>query len=298
MVGYVTFGRYVMIAITAASGELGSRTVAAVIEQGFPPDRLVVCVRTPEKMAAWAEKGVVVRPADYEQPETLEAAFEGVERVLLVPSIAPSLDRVRQYENVIEAARQAGVGHIIHYGLVPVTVDSPFLVTPFLVYAESAIRTSGLDWTILRNSLYMDPIADWVPNIIEMGTIPYPTGEGRCSYISRDDIARAGAAALTTDGHEGQVYHLTGPQSLTTADLCDVVSRITGKPVTDRNASDQDYIDVCMAEGESEWLTHALLTLYHTIRKGLLDVESDGVERLTGIPAESFESYLQSRLDS
>lgn len=287
-----------MIAVMAASGELGSRTVASVLDRGYTPDRLVACVRTPQKMTSWAEQGVEVRRADYDDPATLESAFEGIERVLLVPSIAPSLDRARQYENVISAARQVGVRHLLHYGLVPVTVDSPFLVTPFLVYAESAIRTSGLDWTILRNSLYMDPIIDWIPSIIGMGTIPYPTGEGRCSYISRDDIARAGAAALTTDGHEGQVYNFTGPESLTTGDLCDVVSRVTGKPVTDRNASDQDYIDVCLAEGESEWLTHALLTLYHTIREGLLDMESDDVERLTGTPAESFESYLRKRLDS
>ena len=159
-----------MIAIVGAGGELGSRTVASVLERGYPAARLVAGSRSPEKMTSLADRGVIVRRADYDDPASLAAALDGVERVLLVPSFASPPERVRQYENAIEAARQAGVRHLLSYGLVPTTVESPFVITPFLVYAESALRTSGLDWTILRNSLYIDPIADWVSEIIEMKT--------------------------------------------------------------------------------------------------------------------------------
>ncbi len=281
------------IAILGASGQLGRKTVDAVLDSGFDPSNLITAVRTPSKMDAWAAKGVEVRKADYDDPESMKTAFAGVDRLLLVPSIVMPVDRVRQYENAIFAAKAAGVRHLVHYGLVPTTIESPFVVTPFLLYAESALRISGLDWTILRNSLYADPIADWVPSIVEMGTIPYPTGDAKCAYVCRDDIARAGAAVLTTDGHAGKVYNLTGPERLTTADLCDAVAGVTGKPVVDKGAKDQDYIDACIADGEPEQFSYLLLTLYHAIGQGHLDVVSDDIEQLTGKASESFADYLQ-----
>lgn len=286
-----------MIAIIGASGQLGRRTVEALLASEHPPDQVIAAVRTPEKVKSWQDQGIQVRRADYDEPESLASALDGVQRVLLVPSVALPVERVRQYDNAITAARNAGVEHIVHYGLVPTTVASQFLVTPFLLFAESAIRTSGLSWTILRNSLYADPIADWVPSIVKLGTIPYPTGNGRCAFISREDIARAGAAVLTKDGHEGCTYNLTGPQALKTKDLCDIVSRVTGKPVEYKDATEKDYIDVCREEGEPEFMTQFLLTLYRDINNGLLDVVTDDIERLSGQPAESFESFLSRHLN-
>ncbi len=157
----------------------------------------------------------------------------------------------------------------------------------------SPLCISGLKWTILRNSLYADPIAEWVPSIIEMGTIPYPTGDARCAYVSRDDIARAGAAVLTTDGHENKIYNLTGPEALTTADLCAAVSNVTGKPVVDKKATDQQYIDACIAEGEPEKFTYLLLSLYQAISQGHFDLVTDNIEKLTVKPAEGFEDLLR-----
>ena len=286
------------IAILGASGHLGRKTLDAVIDRGVAPEEVVAAVRTPAKMSSWAERGIQIRAADYDDPESLNAAFEGVDKLLLVPSVSMPVDRVRQYENAIAAAKTTGVRHLLHYGLVPTSVEAPFVVTPFLVYAEAALRTSGLAWTMLRNSLYADPIAEWVPTITKLGTIPYPTGSGRCAYISRDDIARAGAAALTTEGHEGKVYNITGPTALTTADLCDAVSAVTGQSVEDRGATDEDYRRACLAEGEPEMWIHVLLTLYHTIREGHLDVATDDVEKLTGRPAQSFQSLLEGRMQA
>lgn len=283
------------IGILGASGALGGRTLAALLARGVPAEDIIGLARTPEKLADHAARGGEVRYADYDDAASMEAAFRGLERVLLVPSLAPAAQRVQQYDAAIHAARAAGVVHLYHFGLVSTALDAEFIVTPFLLYAESALRTSGLKWTILRNALYADPIADWVPDIVRMGTIPYPTGDGRCAYVSRDDMARGAAGALATDGHEGLTYNLTGPEALTTGDLCAAVAAVTGAEVVPGDPSDEDYVRVCQESGESEFLTQALLTLYHTIRAGHCDVVTHDIERLSGAPPMSFEAYLRSR---
>lgn len=280
------------IAILGASGQLGKKTLDALLVRGTPPSDIVAAVRTPEKLHTYKTRGVEVRRADYDDAPSLRAAFEGVTRLLLVPSTAPSSLRVQQYERAVTAAKDAGVRHLVHYGLVPTRLDARFIVTPFLLYAESLLRISGLDWTILRNSLYADPIADWIPNIVKMGTIPYPTGEGRCAYVRREDAARAGAAVMTTDGHAGQIYHLTSPRAVTTSELCDIVHQVTGQPVVARPVTDADYAQICRDEGESEFMIEALLSLYHTVRDGHLNVASDDIQKLTGQPAEDLASYF------
>ena len=279
--------------IMGASGQLGRKSLKAVLERDVLPGEVVALVRRPDKLADYSARGVDVRWADYDDPSSLMEAYQGIDRLLLVPSLAMPAERVHQYYNAISAARKAGITHLFHYGLVSTTLESPFAVSPFLLYAESALRTSGLAWTILRNGLYADPIVDWVPEIVDMGTIPYPTGQGRCGYVSRDDIARAGAAALTTDGHAEKVYNLTGPEALTTVDLCRAVALVTGKPVADSRATDEDYIEACKRDGTPEFVAHLLLTMYHAIRRGFMDVVTSDIEDLTGKPPESFGSFLR-----
>ena len=279
--------------IMGASGQLGRKTLDAVLDRVTVSGDVVALVRSPEKMTDYKTLGVEVRWADYDDPASLMESFVGIDRILLIPSLAIPVDRVRQYKNAIAAAKKAQAEHLLHYSLVSTAIDSPFAVTPFLLYAESAIRISGLRWTILRNGLYADPIAEWIPEIVRMGTIPYPTGDGRCSYVSRDDIARAGAAALTTVGHVGKVYNLTGPEALTTSDLCHAVAAVAGKPVVDSRATDEDYLEACSKDGTPEFLAHLLLTMYHAIRRGFMDVVTDDIEALTGKAPESFEDYLR-----
>lgn len=284
------------VAIVGASGQLGRCTLDAVLARGVAPEDVVAAVRSPEKLGDYSSRGVVVRPADYNDRASLLDAFEGVERVLLVPTLDSPGRRCVQAENAIGAAQDRGVAHLLTYGFVSTVPESAFVATPYYLFIESGLRTSGMAWTVLRDTLYADPIADWVPDIVKMGTIPYPTRDGRCAYVSRADIGRAGAAALTTDGHEGKIYNLTGPQAMTTAELCATVARVTGKPVVHREATDQDYIQACLDGGTPEPFAHLLLTLYWDIRDGRCDVASDDIEILTGQPAQSFEAYLRERL--
>jgi len=283
------------IGIVGASGQLGEKTLAALVgRDDVSATDVVAMSRSPGKLTSWAEQGVITRQADYDDLDSLRECFAGIDRLLLVPSLAAPAVRVVQYDNAINAARANSVSHLLSFSLVSAVLEARFVVTPFLLYAESALRTSGLEWTLLRNSLYAEPVVDWVPSIVKMGTIPYPTGAGRCAYVSRDDSARAAAAALATEGHAGKTYNLTGPEALTTARLCELVAEATGADVKATEATDDDYIKACLDEGEPEDFSRLLLTLYHTIRDGHLDLASDDVERLTGAPAASLDALLRA----
>lgn len=145
------------------------------------------------------------------------------------PHDSLDIKRATQYENAIEAAKRSGVQHLVHYGVVGAPRPrNPFVVAPFLVYAEAALRTNGLAWTILRYGLYAEPSAAWVDDIVAMGTIPYPIGDSRAAFVTRTDIGRAGAAVLAGTSHEGHVYTLTGPTTYGVAELCRIVSQVTG----------------------------------------------------------------------
>ncbi len=121
------------IAILGASGQLVGKTLSAALERGFEPTDIIAAVRTPSKMKNWAANGVEVRQADYDDLESMIEAFAGVDRLLLVPTLAMPVDRVRQYQSAIAAAQKAGVKHLVHYGLVPTNVESPFMATSFFM---------------------------------------------------------------------------------------------------------------------------------------------------------------------
>lgn len=283
------------VAITGASGELAGRTLRELMAREDRPEHVVALTRSPDSIEEWSGAGVDVRRADYTEPQTLLRGFGDVDRLLLVPTMDMPRDRIPMLENVLDAAREQGVRHVVDYGFLATDLACPFVMTPYYLYAESALRVSGLEWTVLRNGPYADPVLDWVDDILEMGEIPYPSGEGRAPFVARDDIARAAAAVLATEGHEGRIYDLTGPEALTTADLAAIVSRVTGREVVDPRASEEDYVRLCIEDGIPEPFAHLLASMYRAIREGFFDKVSRDIERLTGTPPLDLEELLRRR---
>ncbi len=283
------------LAVTAATGQLGRHVVSALLDLGVPPAHIVAVARSPHKAADMAEQGVTVRRGDYDDADSLRAAFEGVDRVLLIPGMAMPAPRVVQHQTLLDAAREAGVAHVLFYSLVGAHPDNPFIIAPYLLYAERATRSSGMAWTILRNTLYAGPLLNWVPTFARTGTIPYPTGEGRMTFASREDIGRAGAAALAGEGHEGKIYELTGPETFTTEELCAVVSEATGKPVRHSHPQVADYVRTCVEEGVPESAAHFLATLYAPVPLGLNALCTDHIEQLTGTAARGLRELIADR---
>jgi len=169
----------VKINVFNATGQLGKKVIYALMKQGAKAENLFASVRTPEKAADFEKMGVNVRKADYEDQNLMTKAFEGVDVLLLIPSKADVEARILQFNSAISAAKKAGVGRIVFSSLSSALPHSKFIVSTFLLYAESKLRLSGIDWTIVRNNLYLDPIADWIPELIEMKRLPYPVKNGK-----------------------------------------------------------------------------------------------------------------------
>jgi uncharacterized protein YbjT (DUF2867 family) len=223
-------------------------------------------------------------------------AFRGTDTLILVPGMSPPPERVVQHQNALEAAREAGVGRVVLSSFMGGAPESPFVVSPFTVYSESSLRTSGLAWTILRNGMYSDPLVPYVPELVAMGRIPYPAGTGRISYVSRDDLARATAAAGLDSRHAGKVYTLTGPEALSIDRVAEIVTLVTGKPVRYESATDEEFTAMCEMPGAPPYLARALTTLYHAAAQGFLEDVTDHIETLTGTPPEDLESFLRRSL--
>ncbi len=245
------------------------------------------------------EHGVTVHRADYEDPSSLAAAFRETEMLVIVPSIAPVEQRILQHFNALEAAKDSGVKRVVFASLATAAItSSKFAVNPFFLYAESKLRLSGMDWTILRNNLYLDPIAEWVPELVEMGRFPYPVKEGRVAYVSRDDLARATAAVCLNRGHSGKVYELSGSVGLSMPEVAEIISRVTGRSVLFDSVTEQEYADVCRQGNEEVpgYLIEILITLYRAVDNCEFGNVTDHIERLTAAPPEDVESYLKRSL--
>ena len=176
--------------------------------------------------------------------------------------------------------------------------DSRFLIAPYLVYAESKLRVSGMDWTILRNGMYLDPLADWAPALARQGRLPYPVRQGRVAYISRDDLARASAGALMQDGHSGQVYELTGPEAVSMPQLAAALAAATGAPIVFDCVSEAEFMANCREDGIPDRDSAILASMYRAVDHGECEQVSEHVELLSGAPAETVDKYLRRAIES
>ena len=283
------------IHVMGAGGQLGRKVVQALRDRGVQAGDIVCNVRSPDKVTDLAAQGLVVRRADYDDPSSMVEGFAGADALLLIPTFMPPEPRVVQHGNAVHAAAEAGVGRLLFCSFGNGTPLSRFHIAPFMLYAESKTRLSGLPWTILRDGMYLDPIADWVPELVEMGRLPYPVQHGKVSYISRDDLGRAIAGALVNDETVDQAYDLTGPEALSMERLAEIISTVTGESVVFDRITDEEYAQICR-DGEEdvpEFLIPILTSLYHAVDNGEFGGVTDHVEQLAGSPAEDVETYLR-----
>ena len=284
------------INVLGATGGLGSRVVDALLEGGLRAEDLIASSRRPERAQRFRELGIDIRRADYNVPETLSSALEGTDVLMLIPSAIDVEPRIIQHSNILEAARAARVQRVVLASFSAARTDSEFLIAPFLVYAESRLRTSGLRWTILRNGMYLDPLVDWAPALAAMGRLPYPVRKGRVAYVSRDDLSRACAAACALDGHAGKAYELTGPQALSMQDLASNLTYATGQTIRFDEVTEEQFAEICRADQVPEADIAILASMYRAVDHGEFEHVSDDIRLLTGTPPMAARDYLRESL--
>ena len=275
--------------VTGASGQLGQRVVELLLKANA--GTIVATTRTPEKLADLAEKGVIVRHADFNQPDSLPEAFAGVDRLLIISTDSlekPGL-RVQQHQAAIKAAEAAGVSHVVYTSVVN---PGPESVIPDHYETEEALAASQLNWTILRNNLYADLLPSTIGQAIQMGQLFSAAGDGRLAYISREDCAQAAAAALLSSFDGRRTLNITGAEALSPADLAALASDIAGKPVTYVPLTKDELIKNMVAAGVPEPAAQFVGALDAATARGQFDVLSDDFAELTGRKPTAVADFL------
>jgi NAD(P)H dehydrogenase (quinone) len=267
------------IAITAASGQLGHLAIDK-LKAKVPASEIIAVARNTEKAA---DLGVPVRQADYSRPETLGPAFSGVEKLLFISSGEAGPGRVEQHRNVVEAARQAGVKHIVYTSVLHADT-SPLDLAEEHRATEAMIEASGIPCTILRNGWYTENYMASVGGALAGGAVIGSAGEGRISSAARADYAEAAVAVLTSDDHAGRTYELGGDEAFTLADLAAEISRQTGRTIPYRDLPEADYAAALASFGLPEVLAKAFANYDVQASKGALFDDSRTLSRLIGRP--------------
>jgi len=268
-----------MIVVTGATGQLGQLIVAGLLEK-VGASQIVAAVRDPGKAAHLAALGVQVRAADYEQPASLDAAFKGADKIVLISSNALGR-RVAQHRNVIEAAVRAGVGLLAYTSVL--RADSSVLgLAAEHRETEEAIRASGLPYTLLRNGWYLENYTAHLAPVLAHGAVLGSAGEGRIAAASRADYAAAAVAVLTADASPAQIFELAGGPSFTLAQLAAEVARQSGKAIVYKDLPQASYKEVLLGAGVPDALAELLADSDAGAAQGALDGDSGVLEGVIG----------------
>jgi NAD(P)H dehydrogenase (quinone) len=309
------------LAVTGASGQLGSRVAAGLAGLGSP-QRLIVrdLARAPH-----LPRAEIVRVSSYGDATGMRRALAGIRKLFLVSArdrfgVAhisaknhvplPQYDRLQEHRSAIDAAVDAGVQHIIYLSVINAAPDATFILAHDHFHTEEHIRAKGVSFTFLRAGLYTDN----VPQCVSADdVIRAPAGEGRAAWVTRDDIANVAVSVLTGTAHEGRTYDVTGPEALSMAETAERLSaavgrRIIYKPQTPQEArASRSTSRLEKYEAERRMLTgHGLddhevevfVTHFLQIAAGDLAGVSNAVPDLTGRPAQSLAQYLQQHPES
>lgn len=282
------------IAVTGATGQLGRLTLQALLDRGVPAGNLVALVRDPAKAADLAAQGIQVRQADYRQPDTLSAALNGVNRLLLVSSNDFD-DRVGQHRNVINAARDAGVDLIAYTSILNADRSGMILAGDHQA-TEALLRESGVPFTLLRNGWYTENYD--LKGAVKNGAILGAAGTHALNPAPRRDYAEAAAAVLSTDGHAGQTYELAGDEAVTLADLAAEVARQSGQPVAYHDLSPEEYARTLAGFGVPEGFAHVLADSDTGITRGELTTDRRDLSRLIGRPTTPITQAVTDALNA
>jgi len=276
--------------ITGASGQLGSLVVDLMLEAGASP--LIATTRSPENLSVAITRGVEVRAADFNQPEGLSTAFAGAKRLLLISTddLEPG-KRLAAQSAAIKAAVEAGVEHIVYTSLTRPESGSPISFAPDHAKTEAMLADSGVGHTILRNNLYTDLLLMSAPQAIGMGQLFAAAENGKAGYVTREDCARAAAAALLREV-KTRTYDITGPAAVPHAELAAIYSEISGKEIAHVPIPVSDLIAAMVQNGLPEMMAKVFASFDEAIAQGYLDVQSTAVKDLTGQDPISVHDFL------
>ncbi len=275
-----------MILVTGATGMVGSELVQQLLEKN---QSVRVFTRDASKVAHLGNRVEFV-VGDLSQPETLDAAMRDVERMFLVTA------STQQDINVIDAAKRNGVHHLVKLSTIEAGHEPMIGHGKHHREREDLIRASGLAWTFLRPTMFMSTALDWADSIKRQASVSYPGGEGKVPSVDPYDIAAVAAVALTSDGHEGQGYALTGPELLSIGDMVQIIAQQLGRSIQYTDMPDAAAGEMMRKAGLPEYVITGLVEAFTAMRSGRFAYLTDTVEQVTGRKPRSFETWCQEHI--
>lgn len=281
--------------VTGATGQLGKLVLDQLLSSGVEPARIIATSRDTAKLGDYAAKGVKTRVADFDDPASLESAFAGADRILIISTDA--LDqpgkRLKQHLAAVAAAKKAGAKHILYTSMPsPETSVIPF--APDHLGTEKAIKATGIPYTILRNGWYMENLFMALPHALETGQWYSSSGEGRLAHIARADAAKAAAAALASSTNESRIYTLTGGEQRSTDEIAALVAKATGKPLDVVHISDEALAGGLKGAGLPDFLIPIVVSFDANTREGHINMVTNDVTSLTGAMPVKLGAFLEA----
>ena len=276
-----------MILITGATGTSGTPVVEQLRAKGVA---FRAMVRNPQKAESLRGPNVEVVAGDLAKPESLGVALKGIDRLFLLSPPVP--DQVELETNLVNAAKAAGVRHIVKFSAMTADPD----VVPRFPCAhgkvEEAIRRSGLAWTFLRPTFFMQNLLGFA-DMVRQGVIYQPAGKSKAAFVDTRDIAAVAVAALTEPGHEGKAYEITGPQLLSYDDVAAVFSRVTGKPVKYQDIPTATAKQAMLGMGIPDWNCDGINELMDQMRADQYTMTTDVVSRVGHKAPTTLEQFVR-----
>ena len=279
-------------AVTGASGKLGRLVLDELLQQTDAAN-VVALARDPSTLQEYDQRGVQVRQADYDDPDSLKAALRGVDRLLLISGNAVG-ERERQHGNVINAAKEAGVSYIAYTSILKGD-RSRLALAPEHVATEKLLAGSGLNYDLLRNGWYSENYTGGLAQALESGKIFGAVGQGKLSTASRRDLA-AGAAAALLKGEGGRTYELAGDSGWTMDEFAAEVSRQAGKPIAYVDQSEAEYARVLEGAGLPPPVAAMLASTSALSGHGELYDDSRNLSTLSGRPTTPISETIAAAL--
>ena len=273
------------ILVTGATGNTGSLLVPALREAGVD---VRVFVRNESKAQPFKDKGVEVVLGDLDKPETIAPAVEGVDKIYLLTWNGPTQEQ--QAKNVINAAKQAGTPYLVRHSMWG-SEKSRIIKQGYAV--DEAVKSSGLLWTILMPTFFMQNTMMAAQTIATDGVIYMNMKDGKLGMIDIRDIVDSALAVLTGSGYEGKNYILTGPEPISFHDVARTFSRVLGKDVKYVNVPDEAALQSMVGMGVPEWIAQGYAELAQGFSENFANRATENVENLTGHPARSFEQFAR-----
>lgn len=274
--------------VTGATGTNGRELVKLFSERGIP---VRVLVRDRKRAGAIALPHVEIVEGNFDAPQSLKNALEGVEHVFLLSNSSENAEK--QQLDFVESALASGVRHVVKLSQLGAKSDSPNRFLRYHAVVEEALRASGLRTTFLRPNLFMQGLLNFRSTIASQGAFYAAAGEGRVSVVDIRDIAEVAFMALTEVGHEGKTYDITGPEALTHSEMAEQLSKAIGHPVSFVNVAPEDMREALLGIGFPEWQADGLLEEYAEWSEDKAATISPDVQKVTGKEPRTFADFAR-----